>query len=236
MTEKGTGNAQTPSPAHKKTMFNLQSLKRLVAKKTAEPVESPKKLPKKPVERVSGKKRPTVAVAPTVKRKAVKLRQIIVAKKISESIRKSKGKKIPAVGKIMEEAGYSPSYSKQAGKVVQQDAFQALLDKYLPDELIAETHAGIMKANALGHEVFPTDMEDKEIIEIVEGVWGGTIRKIKHLEQGTHAWYLVPDNRSRAKGIAEAYKVKAKYPAEKQEHTFDADITDALTRLSKMVK
>lgn len=239
MTVKGTGDAQTPSPANKKTVFNLLSLKRLTAKKIAKPVESPKKVTKQPVEGVVVKKRPTgkkhIKVVSKPK-KAIKIRQIIVAKKISESIRKSKGKKIPAVGKIMEEAGYSPSYSKQAGKVVGQDAFQSLLDKYLPDDLIAETHAGIMKANALGHEVFPTDMEDEEIKEIVEGVWGGTIRKIKHLEQGTHAWYLVPDNRSRVKGVAEAYKVKAKYPAEKQEHTFDAEITEALTRLSKMVK
>lgn len=234
MTAKGTGNAQTPSPANKKTIFSLLSLKRLTAKKTADPVDPPKVV-KKPVEGVSGKKHSTGKKVVSKPKKPVKLRQILLAKEISANVRKAKGKKI-SVSKVMKEVGYSPSYAEKAGKVLASDPFQDLLDKYLPDELIAETHAGIMKANALGHEVFPTDLTDEEMKEVVEGVWGGIIRKIKHLDSGNHVWYLVPDNRSRAKGIAEAYKVKAKYPAEKQEHTFDADITEALSRLSKMVK
>lgn len=236
MTAKGTGNAQTPSPANKKTKFSLFSFKRLTAKKTAEPVETPPKVTKKPVERVIAKKHSTGKKVVSKPKKPVKLRQIIVAKKISEAIGKSKGKKIPTVGKIMQEAGYSKTYSEMPGKLLDKDPFQALLDKYLPDEFLAEAHLGVMKANALAHDVFPVALTDDEIKEVVENVWGGHLKKLMHGDTGTHAWYIVPDHKTRIKGIAEAYKVKAKYPAEKQEHTFDADITEALSRLSKMVK
>lgn len=238
MTVKGTGDAQTPSPANKKTVFNLLSLKRLTAKKIAEPVESPKKVTKQPVEGVVVKKRPTGKKAIKVvskPKKPVKLRQILLAKKLSASVRKAKGKKI-SVSKVMKEVGYSPTYAEKAGRVLANDPFQALLDKYLPDDFLAEAHAGVMKANALAHDVFPLKLTDDEIKEIVENVWGGHLKKLMHGETATHAWYIVPDHKTIIKGISEAYKVKAKYPAEKQEHTFDAEITEALTRLSKMVK
>lgn len=146
-------------------------------------------------------------------------RQLVAVKKLSDIVRSSKGQKNITLGKLLREAGYSEETSKKPGRVVKAKSFQELLDHYLPDDAIAEVHGDLMKASKLDHYIFPLGAEDDDIREIIESVSGCRLVKIKIDTNWKRAYFWTPDNMSRMKAIAEAYKIKNKYPAEKHEHT-----------------
>ena len=145
-------------------------------------------------------------------------RQLVVVKKLSAIIRENKGNKKITMGKLMREAGYSPTYSKHVGKLVKSKTFQELLEEYLPDDMLSKTHANITQAKSIDHRTFPKSMTDKEMTTVIESVAGCKVKKIKHGDSANHVWFWMPDNTNRLNAIKEAYKVKNKYPAERHEH------------------
>ena len=151
-------------------------------------------------------------------KKVKSARQLIAVKKITEIVRKSKGQKSITLGKILRESGYSDSMSLQPSRIVQSKSFQELLNEYLPDDLITEVHGDALQAAKLDHYVFPAKEDDEVIKETVESVKGAKLVKIRKNLQWKRAYFWIPDNQSRMKAIAEAYKVKGSYPAEKHEH------------------
>jgi len=79
-------------------------------------------------------------------------KQIKAAKLLSENI----GKEKPApVGEILREAGYSESVSESPTLVTDSPTFQELLETYLPNKDLAETHRKLLTSRKLDHMVFP---------------------------------------------------------------------------------
>ena len=145
--------------------------------------------------------------------------QLLAVKAVARSVRNAdkKGQKKISLGKILRDAGYSHSKSLSPSRVIGTLSFQTLLDKYLPDETLAEVHGDLLKASVLSHYVFPASESDEEIKEIIESVQGCKVMKIRKQHSWKRAYFWTPDNNSRLKAISEAYKVKNKYPAERLE-------------------
>ena len=144
-------------------------------------------------------------------------RQLIAVRRLTEIVRNSKKQKGITLGKILRGAGYSESFSEQPKRAIQAKSFQELLDQYLPDDLITETHQQILKASTMDHYVFPKTEDDEEIKQVVESVSGCKLIKIRQVGEWKRAYFWTPDNQSRVRAIAEAYKVKNTYPAEKHQ-------------------
>jgi hypothetical protein len=144
--------------------------------------------------------------------------QLALVKKLSAVVRNTKGKqKRITLGKLMREVGYSIETSKKPYRVLKSKNFQALLDDYLPDDTIAEVHGEALRASKLDHYVFPAKEDDEVIKDTVESVEGCKLIKIRKQLNWKRAYFYSPDTQNRLKAIAEAYKVKGKYPAEKHE-------------------
>lgn len=121
-----------------------------------------------------------------------------------------------AASVAMREAGYSEGTSRNPINLTSSKAFRELIDDVLPEEFVTQTHASLLRASKIEHMVFPTDIEDEEITDLLKNN-GCLVQKIKHLEQGTHVWYFIPDGFSRRAGVDMAYKLRGSYAAEKLE-------------------
>jgi len=141
-------------------------------------------------------------------------RQLIAVKKISEIVRGASGKSL-TIGKILRESGYSLQTSLHPSSIVQGDKFQALLEKHLPDDKLAETHELLTKAEFRGKAYFNKKISKETIKDIIESVSGCRLVRILSNKKGDGwvAYYTQPDSNSRLRAITEAYKLKNKYPA-----------------------
>lgn len=125
-----------------------------------------------------------------------------------------KGKRL-SLRQAAKDAGYSESYANSA-KMTKKKSWNELMEQYLPDSLVAETHNDLLKAKKLEYMLFNHDVTDEIIYEIMAEI-GCTATKIIHGVQGIHCYFFAPDNTNR-KGAAElAYKVKGKMAPEKFE-------------------
>lgn len=155
------------------------------------------------------------------------------------------------MGPAMKEAGFSDAYAKNPHQLQAKKTWQQLMDEFLPDDLLAEVHHGLLTATRIDHMVFPlgpdtdegdpsegppagpevpeafkerTKMTDKEIEELLASV-NCTVRKIVHGETARHVYFWSPDNRARKDATDLAYKLKSRYAPVKLDHTFDV-LTD----------
>src|SRR3990167_5190031 len=111
-------------------------------------------------------------------------KQLLAVKKITEIVRNSKGQKRISLGRILRESGYSDSMSTQPARVIQSKSFQALLDRYLPDNTIAEVHGDALEASELNHYIFPVSEDDEVIKDTVESIKGCKLIRIRK----QHTW------------------------------------------------
>lgn len=135
-------------------------------------------------------------------------------KRVAETVAKKvgRGRKV-SISKEMRKAGYSRSYSESPHRLTRSKGWEQLMEGYLPDNLLAETHGELVKAVKLSHYAFPKS-EDKEFIEeIIKHVPGCKLVKIRTTKGWKRAYYLTPDNQSRMKAIEAAYKVKGGFTA-----------------------
>lgn len=109
----------------------------------------------------------------------------------------------------MRAAGYSESSAKTPKKLTESDGWQELMDKYLPDKKLVDTHKKLLNAHKLEHMVFPLGMEEADIKKLLNSV-GCKPKKIKHGEQAIQVWYWSPDQTARAKSVELGYKIKGK--------------------------
>lgn len=147
-----------------------------------------------------------VQVKKTRVAKAATLRQKLVVANLLKA--RQEGRKV-TIGKAMEEAGYSPSYSK-SGQLTSSDVWGRLMEEFLPDTLLAQEHQKLLKLSKVEHMVFPTSMTNKEITGIVEGL-GCTVKKFMFGANGTHVWFYAPDGIAKKNALDMAYKLKARY-------------------------
>lgn len=163
-------------------------------------------------------------------------KQIKAAKKISENIGKDK----PApMGKVLQEAGYSPSTSESPKLVTESKGFQELMEDMLPDEDVLAAHQQLLQSTRIEHMVFPIyrdpeadipeegdlteeqerrlnnpvtegqSLSDKDIEDMLAEV-NCKVRKIVHGETARHVYFWSPDATARKNAIELAYKIKGR--------------------------
>lgn len=117
-------------------------------------------------------------------------KQIKAAKLITENL----GKANPdTLGDILLAAGYSKSTSETPANVTESKSWDDLMEEYLPDTLIAETHQELLKATRVEHMTFPlyrdpdadTPLEGDIPEELLEpqAQGGALLRRHKNVDQ-----------------------------------------------------
>lgn len=91
------------------------------------------------------------------------------------------------VGKAMIDEGYSPKTAKTPQKVTDSKSWEMLMDEYIPESLIAQTHKEAFEAN--------------RTISVVSG---------KQASGGTTDFVDVPDWQTRMKATELGYKIRGK--------------------------
>lgn len=117
--------------------------------------------------------------------------------------------------KAMLAAGYSPATAKTAKKLTESKGFTELIDVTASEQEMAVEIRNLLYASKIDHYVFPLAMPDGEIQELIESIAGCKLRKIKHLDTQTIAYFTMPDNRSKKEALDMLLKVRGLYSAEK---------------------
>lgn len=73
------------------------------------------------------------------------------------------------VSKSMREAGYSAKSAKNPKNLTESSAWEKLMKKYLPDEMLAETHHQLTRSMRVEHMVFPLGPEGEDDINMSGG-------------------------------------------------------------------
>lgn len=147
-----------------------------------------------------------------------------------------------SVSQAMREAGYSEATAKTPSKLTKSDGWQELMDKYMPDKLIAKTHKELFKAGSLAKQTFNDSIPDKVIKKLVKKIPGATFVEI--VERTTQdgkkrkdCYYIAPDARIRKDAVELAGKMKGKFAPEQIElgkmRQFEDLPDDELDRLLK---
>lgn len=110
-------------------------------------------------------------------------------KKVFEKVLENHGKDI---GKAMIEEGYSPNTAKTPQNITETKSWEALMDEYIPESLIAETHKEAFSANRTISA------------RIVYG------KDAKGADSQTDDFIDVPDWQTRMKATELGYKVRGK--------------------------
>ncbi len=131
----------------------------------------------------------------------------------------------------MVEAGYSESTARRSTQVKDSKGWDKLMEKYLPDKLIAKTEREQLRSTTLQRFIFPPGMDDAAVRDVVKNTPGAKLLKISRGEKATHVSFLFPDNTARGKSLDRAYKLKLKYPKEKSEDSLNTQLEAALARI-----
>ena len=118
------------------------------------------------------------------------------------------------MGEVLREAGYSETVAKTPSKVTNTKSWKQLMDKYIPEEKLAEKHLQLLEATGIGHMVFPMAITDEEITELLAGV-NCVPKKIQHGDTANHVWFWQRDNNALKNGLDMAYKLRGSYAADK---------------------
>jgi len=161
-------------------------------------------------------------------------RQEKAAKLMAENIRSDKPK---SKGDILREAGYSEDMAVAPNKVIDSPTFQELLNSYLPDEKLTQTHKRLLETRKIEHMVFPLEhqnpdqlyepmpivpelikkeiaehqvsdnLTDQDIIDMLAEI-NCKVKRIMHGETARHVWYWSHDANAQSKALEMAYKMK----------------------------
>ncbi len=114
------------------------------------------------------------------------------------------------VYKAMIDAGYSPATAKTPQKLTTSKAWETLMEENLPDEVLAKVHKQLLSSTFIDHMVFPLNITDEEITDILESV-NCRVKKFQHSETQTHVWFWCSNDKSRQSALDMAYKLKGHY-------------------------
>lgn len=110
------------------------------------------------------------------------------------------------LGKAMTEAGYKKSTSENPKNLTESDAWKELMEKYLPDKLLAKKH--------------------KELLT--------TPKKVRtYIKGDLESEYEELDSQAISKGLDMGYKLKGKYQPDKIEHSGELNITSEDEKLAE---
>lgn len=111
-------------------------------------------------------------------------------------------------------AGFSDEMADNPRKVTDSKWFKKAVTDYEDEVNIVKEEKHAVR---LDHYVFPLDMTDDEIVELIEGIPGCKMRKIKHGDQQTRAYFWTPDHKSRQNMLDKLWKLRGDYSADKHE-------------------
>lgn len=163
--------------------------------------------------------KPAAIKKPTKRKGQNLLRQKRLARLLAED-----GGKTP-IGKLMLQAGFKEGYARSPDKLKKTISWQELMEKNIPDNILAEKHNQLLNSTGIGHMVFPVAMKDSEITELLAGV-NCVPQKFQHSNTATHVWYWARDNKAIKEALDMAYKLKSKYPKEVPVAVNTIQITD----------
>ena len=126
-------------------------------------------------------------------------------KKAVEKVIENRGN----VSQAMRDAGYSEASAKNPSNLTRSKAWEQLLDKHLPEKMLAQKHKQLLDAKRLDHMVFPVATPKDEIKAMLRSV-GCTARKFQVSETQIHCWFWSPDNGAQAKALELGYKLRAR--------------------------
>lgn len=127
-------------------------------------------------------------------------------RKTAEAFVENGGKSVSAA---MKKAGYSDAAATNPQKLTKTKTWEELMEQYLPDRKIAQTHKKLLGSKYLDHMVFPLALSDAEITDLVRSV-GGTVKRFQHSETQTHVWFWADNTTAQAKAVELAYKLKSR--------------------------
>lgn len=179
---------------------------------------------------------------PTIKKgtkidKKPSVRHLVVFKEISGNI--SKEGKPKSIKQAMKDAGYSDSYAESSTHMVRTKGFKALLDKYIPEELVTKTHLELMKSKTIAKFDFPIRFTDEQILEVMNEFGFQLVQIITNNTgipefRSRKAYYIAPNDKARKEAIDMAYKLRGSYEPEKHSHKFDGlskeELVEIITR------
>lgn len=162
-------------------------------------------------------------------------KQIRAAQLIAENVRSPKPK---STGNLLREAGYSDNIAEKPSVVTSSPTFQALLERYLPDDRLAKTHARLLETRKLDHMVFPLgpageddpnlsgskpnhpNQIEKGGVKVERSTLTDaeikkmlkdvncTVRRIVHGDTGRHVYFWTHDAQAQKGALELAYKMK----------------------------
>ncbi len=152
---------------------------------------------------------PIQAKKPKITHKASRLRY----KKLLEELENMKREGLkPSITQAGIRAGFKENYVR-AGGLRNSKSWNELIEQYLPDGLLAETHHNLITAKKLDYMLFSPDVKDEDIYVLLENI-GAVVKKLIRGQAGTHAYYYVSDNRTQKDATELAYKIKGKMSPE----------------------
>lgn len=162
-------------------------------------------------------------------------RQIKAAQLMAENGRKDK----PAsTGAILKEAGYSDAVVDVPSKVTSSPVFQELLEQFMPDNTLAETHKRLLSTRKIEHMVFPLGPEGEDDdnlsgstpnapnpmddigspverttlsdkeIKDMLAEVNCTVKRIVHGQTARHVYFWAHDAKAQGSALELAYKMK----------------------------
>lgn len=68
------------------------------------------------------------------------------------------------MGQVLASVGYGIGVQNQPGRITGTEGFKALLEQYLPEDMLAKKHVQLLNATRMDHMVFPLGPKDEDDI------------------------------------------------------------------------
>lgn len=158
-------------------------------------------------------------------RKKPTKRQKAMVKIIKKNLRKNNSR--ATLKKMALEAKYSKSVAKHPDNITESLGFQDLLAKELPEKEVLKTHRGLLESHKVEYLSFPIKENTNRIKGIIKkaGFKFLSISEIKVLNK-KFAYFLIPENKSRANAVDMFYKLKGSYASDKIEDQKYGNLSD----------
>lgn len=151
-------------------------------------------------------------------------KQIAIVRGIKRNLKNKIQKPLSVIAK---EAGYSKNVSAQNKNITESLGFQDLLAKELPESEVLKVHRGLLKSHKIEYLAFPIKEKNEKIESLIKNAGFKFVRITKiEIVKKKYAYFLIPENKSRANAVDMFYKLKGSYASDKIEDGKYTKISD----------
>lgn len=132
------------------------------------------------------------------------------------------------IGSAMLQVGYAPLTAAQPHNLTKGKAWNELLDEYLPEGDLLDTHKALLRASHMERTTFDDpspDFTDEYISTMFQERGCNVKRIVRRVKENTNdkrntvdVYFWAPDSRARDSALDMAYKLRGTYAAEKHIH------------------